>query len=300
MGLTVKLHQTYIYAKHLILFYYSRLIKLTFSVTKKIQIKHINCMILTAKLYRLLMIKLAFMFKCFFGILLVISFDVNARYKKEITCATAVFEPYTIKSATENRGIDTDILNALAKKINWKITYQYYPWARLIALAKTGRIDCLFSAAFEIERTQYLDYTTTPLHITRYYVFAKKSKLISTLKSLQKKIIGIHRGYVFPEPLASMVVKGELSAIEAKTEKELFQMLNLGRIDAVLTDKAVGDFYSEDVKNIISFPLKHSGLSAYLTFKKGFLMSEELAQINIIISDLINDKVLMSKIYKNY
>jgi len=147
------------------------------------------------------------MLQCFFIIFLIISLDAHALYKREITCATTIFEPYTIKDST---GIDVDILNIIAKKLNWKITYQYYPWARLISHEKTGRID------------------------------------------------------------------------------------------AVLTDKAVGDFYARNYVDTSSFPLKHSGLATYLTFKKNLLKPTELVQINRIISNLINDKVLISIIYKKY
>jgi len=239
-------------------------------------------------------------FKVIIIMCLLFSIDVYAEFAKKITCSTAIFEPYVINNIKERKGIDIDILNAVAKKLNWQINYQYYPWARLLYMAKSKRVNCMFSAAFELRRAKYLDYISTPLHTTRYYIFSKASSNITHLHTLKNKSIGIHRGFEFPEPLASMVVNKELHAIEAKTEFELFNMLSLDRVDTVLTDKKVGEFYSSHIKNMTSFPLIHSGLPTYLTFKKDFLTSKELEQLHVALASVMNDKVLMERISSQY
>jgi ABC-type amino acid transport substrate-binding protein len=239
------------------------------------------------------------MIKFLLGFILFYTLSPYTYADKNITCSTAEFQPYVI-DGIKIKGIDLAIIDMIAKRLKWKIQYKTYPWARLMALAKNGDINCLFSAAFQLKRSKFLDYTTIPIHTTTYYIFSNAKYNLTNIQSIKNKVIGIHRGYTFPEPLSSMIVKKELVAVEAKTEDELFKMLALNRIDLVLTDKKVGDYYSSHIKNIMSFPLNHAGLRTYLTFKKGYLSEEELNNVNKALNKVMQDRVFMADINYKY
>ena len=98
---------------------------------------------------------------------LLISSSVKAA--KKLTCATTHYPPYTVfdESKREFVGSDMTLLQMLFKSLDLDVEVVNLPWARLKQEIEESRYDCYFSLGKFPNREVYLDYTSTPIHMTK-------------------------------------------------------------------------------------------------------------------------------------
>ncbi len=100
------------------------------------------------------------------------------------------------------RGLDFELLNLIAQKLNIQIEYKKYPWKRCLDLLKDNMVDGLLNASFKIERLENGIYPmqsdgktpeeTRSFHIGGYSLYRLKGTNLEwdgkTIKNLEGKI----------------------------------------------------------------------------------------------------------------
>lgn len=208
----------------------------------------------------------------------------NAYAKKSLNCATTHYPPYTIYNS-ENRsfsGLDMKVINALSTDLGIKFKVDNLPWARLKNEISKGRYDCYFSLGKFLNREKHLDYTSTPMHVTKVAIFHKGSKPIEQI-NFKNKEIGVHRGINLHKEIRLPSNFNEANIRKINSNESLFHMFELNRLEAVITSYEVGKHLLSNgsYKTQYSvFIVEGYELPVYLAFTKGRV---ELEKINVAL-----------------
>ncbi len=66
--------------------------------------------------------------------------------------------PYTYANKSDpalSQGVTIDVLNTIAKRLNFDIEYVHLPWLRALIKLKQNKVDALFHASFKQDRIKY-------------------------------------------------------------------------------------------------------------------------------------------------
>ncbi|WP_430624107.1 ABC transporter substrate-binding protein [Polycladospora coralii] len=159
---------------------------------------------------------------------------------------------YTDSKSGNLAGFDVEIGEALAKEMGMKPNPVTNPWESIIAGLQANKYDAIIgSMAITPERDKAVDFTN-PYYRSGAQVFVQdKNTSIKSPEDLKGKKIGVVKASTF-----STIAKEYTSEVtEYTSDVTALQDLPTGRIDAVITDQAVG-FHAIQEEN---FPLKEVG-----------------------------------------
>ncbi len=165
-------------------------------------------------------------------------------FPKKLLCATHQFAPYVYLEDKRIQGVEAEVFELLGQRLGIKIKIVLMPWARALSEAKSGNVDCLFAAFKSPEREHYLDFTTTPLHISELVFFKHKSTDIDyhSDQDLNGRILAMVRGFKNPENIVAMQSRNQLTYVEVAGLMQSFQMLQKKRAELVLFNRFVGEY----------------------------------------------------------
>ncbi|WP_338367079.1 transporter substrate-binding domain-containing protein [uncultured Pseudoalteromonas sp.] len=206
-------------------------------------------------------------------LLLLLAFSFSslllAAPNKTLRCATTHYPPFTIyddKTRTFT-GIDIDYLAFIERNLAVTIEVVHVPWARIKKEIKLGYYDCYFALANNTERTQYLDFTTEPLHTTQFGLFStEKANLNNDLSSSR---IAMLRGVALPNIIAAHYNIDDSNLMRSLSTKATFDLLDKQRVEYAITNYQAGLWYSKGYKNIYAKQLEGYALPVYIAFKQG-------------------------------
>lgn len=113
--------------------------------------------------------------------------DDAATAPKTYTVAmNAEFAPFEFKGNDGTiEGFDVDLMNAIAKEMNFQVTYKDIPWDGLFASLNSGDIDAVMSAVtITPERKQTMDFTE-PYFEVKQVILLPKGKTLTKLDELK-------------------------------------------------------------------------------------------------------------------
>jgi polar amino acid transport system substrate-binding protein len=131
-------------------------------------------------------------------------------------------------------GLAFELVSTVFKQMGHSISVEVLPWARSLALMKTGERDCIFTIFRNPERESFLDFNQQSIIPQVVYLYAKKGSAVSydgNPGSLTPYRIGtvskINYGPKFEELRNKMMLE------EVPTLEQNLKKLALGRIDLV-------------------------------------------------------------------
>jgi ABC-type amino acid transport substrate-binding protein len=142
----------------------------------------------------------------------------------------------SVNGKNELEGFDVDITNEIAKRMGLKVNFVITPWDTIIAGLLAKKYDIILSSmAITDERKQKVDFSD-PYYSTGSTLFVPNDTTLTDPKIIKDKKIGVTIGTTFEKKAT------ELGAILTtyKNDNLAFQDLSNGRLDGILTDKAVG------------------------------------------------------------
>jgi polar amino acid transport system substrate-binding protein len=198
---------------------------------------------------------------------------------------------YTNESG-EIVGFIADKLKEVNQKGDIKFSITILPWARGIEEVKSGSYDAILPSLFTNERQEYLTYPKQPLINFHGNVLLKRSDddfVFHSLESIGKsKVIAKVRAIKLDTTFSLLNSENKLNVIEVNRLSNAMQMLELGRVDFVISDAIVAYNFIEkqNIKNkVIAIQLSTKVTPSYIAFSRQF--------------SLINDiDLLMNKINK--
>ncbi len=145
--------------------------------------------------------------------------------------------PYMIGVGEENSaisGIDVEIVQEIALRMNLKIEFIPCTWARCLELMKSGEADLISSAYKKPDREEYMTYLLEPfldkLPIAFYFLKGKNYSVVNYEDIYQFNSIGVLNGASYFERFDQDARAGKFPV---PSQDQLFPMLLAGRLDAV-------------------------------------------------------------------
>ncbi|WP_026882579.1 ABC transporter substrate-binding protein [Clostridium akagii] len=151
-------------------------------------------------------------------------------------------------SANKIKGFDIDMANDIGKKMGVKVKYVPTSWDGIFLALKAKKFDLIQSSVSITDKRKETMIFTTPYIYGGNAIFVKTSNNdINGEKDLNGKTLGIEMGTTAQDVLAKITGIKEVKKYNAMTEA--FMDLKTGRIDAVVSDPQVGDYYISDKKS---------------------------------------------------
>ena len=133
-------------------------------------------------------------------------------------------------------GFDVDIADEIAKRMDLEVEYKPTPWDTIIGGLQAKKFDVIISSVAPTEeRKAKVDFTDS-YYTTGVQIFTEDKSEIKTHADIEGKKIGVATGTTFAEEAERL--GGE--AVFYDNDLLTFQDLTNGRVDAVITDRAVG------------------------------------------------------------
>lgn len=215
--------------------------------------------------------------------------------------------PYMIGAGDENSemsGIDVEIVQEIARRMNLKVEYIKCTWARCLELMKTGEADLLSSAYKKPDREKYMFYLGQPfldqLPIAFYFLKGKNYSVTIYDDIYQFDNIGVLNGGSYFERFDQDT---RARKFEVTSQDQLFPMLLAGRLDAVAgyvpTENyriAVGGYHDQIERSVYEY---QEQAFVYMTISKESPLAAHFDQINQINQQLL-DEGFIARIVSSY
>jgi polar amino acid transport system substrate-binding protein len=223
-----------------------------------------------------------------------------------LTCFSTAFEPFVIERPNgEISGIDVDVIREVAQRTGLNIQIGLKPWLRLEQDFRDGNtsVTCGFAYSLTDVRQGYLHYTLVPLHTTEYVLFYRSADIpdYQGLESLRGMRVAVNRGFRRPEAFDQAFREGLFDVFEVTEDSQGFQMLGLGRVDAVLANSDVGRYQIARLQTSVALsaspPL--SSMPTYMVFAKDSSAVAYAERVDKALSEIVADGTYQ-RIFQRY
>lgn len=169
---------------------------------------------------------------------------------------TESYPPYEFQENGKAVGMDVELIELAAKKVDIKIRIDFIPWARCIEMMKKGSADGIFSLLHNKEREKFIYYPPTPLYVARSVLFARKksSIKIEKIEDLKGKQVGVVYGNSYGEAFDKADYIKKESVADHET---LMKKLIVRREELIMTTEEVGYYLSRKLgsQDVHALPL---------------------------------------------
>jgi len=210
----------------------------------------------------------------------------------EIIVGTDSWPPFRIHKDNKMSGIDFDIWKEIEKRLDLKITFQKYPWSRILHNLESGELDAMSGLAKTKERAKYVSYASPPYYTCSAVFYLKKGEghLVKTYEDLYKYPIA----YVANSAYFDRFDKDEkLKKHSIYSEIQLLKMLKNNRIKVIIGTDCQADYEIAKLGLSNSFEKAHykpnNNSDLYFVISKKSPFVKELHKINKVIQDLIEE-----------
>lgn len=213
-----------------------------------------------------------------------------------LTCQLrSVWEPYPpYQYKDENgkiRGLDIELLQAVAAAANCEVSFQHLPWKRALALLSKGLLDVGSGASKTLERSQYAHFSPSyrdeamSIYVQRNPDQSFEFNSLAQLANSNAQVgivIGYSYGSEFTQLRERRAFKGNVS--EVLSDSLNISKLMAGRVNAILIEQFGGAQLIDQVHEIHlqlkRHPLRVKTGDIYFLFSKKSISKERLAQFN--------------------
>ncbi|MBN2836246.1 MAG: transporter substrate-binding domain-containing protein [Candidatus Delongbacteria bacterium] len=227
----------------------------------------------------------------------------------KIIFSTQDFPPFSYLENDKVSGPATEVIEAVCKKAGFESEVLIYPWRRANMLVRTGDIDGLYLLGKTEDRDSWL-YFSHPILKTEYGLFLNKENHFDY--SSKEDLIGknLKVGVYGPSNTSSKLddlqdVVKDMTIEMTPDDLSGFRKLEIGRVDAVYSNKIVGDeiIKNEKLKNV-QYAGKDCDVVYYFAISKKKISQADFNKLNNAYKSLYNegiiDKILAKKGIKAY
>ena len=185
---------------------------------------------------------------------------------------TGMNTPFTYYKGTELAGYEIELAYRLAAWMNASLEFKIYNYDGIVPAALSGDIDCIFANLFVTPERQEMIRFSQPTFVGKVGVMIKdysyRPPEYTEFSELKGKTVAMLTG----APFSEFVLSKEPEVAEFtyfNNISDLVFALESGKIDAVVTNNAIGELATNKSPDITLFPQNLSETSFGLAFKKG-------------------------------
>lgn len=168
------------------------------------------------------------------------------------------FPPMEYMQGNQRTGFDVDLAEAISKKIGRPLSYTDMDFKAMVPSVLAGRQDIVLSAIYITDdRKKVVDFTD-PYFTAGLVVMVKKGDIrFTTPKDLAGKRVAVQVGTKSVQVLADQYP--DAHPVEVEKNEEMFNSLETGRADAVITGKPAALLYikKRGTTQLLPEPITH-------------------------------------------
>ena len=161
---------------------------------------------------------------------LIITTNVSANEHSKFFIGTYSSPPYLQVKNNTVKGLSINTMECIFNKLNVDVSFAIYPLERALVELQKNTIDGVFPVNYSDNEN---DNKTLPVSIRKWY-WLSNFKINNAQLISNKKLIGTVRGS--PEHFWLIENNYEINVL-VSTQKQLFDMFKMGRVDAFIFDK---------------------------------------------------------------
>lgn len=154
-------------------------------------------------------------------------------------------------------GFFVDIINEIASKENWRLTFVECEWEECLNKLKKGELDIMPDVAFSVQRAGEFNFNKEVVLVSHSVVFSNKKSDISSVMDLNNKKIALLKNSIqhtqFIDFISNFGIK--VDYVFTNSFEEAFMLVNSMEADAVATSKYFGEYSKIKFKNITETPI---------------------------------------------
>ncbi|HNT27073.1 MAG TPA: transporter substrate-binding domain-containing protein [bacterium] len=142
-------------------------------------------------------------------------------------------------------GIFISILEEIARKEGWRVTYVWCEWFDCLELLSAGQIDLLPDVALSPDRSRRFDFHKEEVVNSWSAVYAPSRREIERMADLHGHRLSVLKGSIQQTTLEEMA-KGfgfAITFVEANSFEEAYRLVEEGQADAVVANHLSGDHF---------------------------------------------------------
>ncbi|GGB50221.1 ABC transporter substrate-binding protein [Roseibium aquae] len=211
--------------------------------------------------------------------------------------------PFRIRTEWGFVGLDLDVINEVARRMEINVLALRFPWGRSLKSMEAGTIDLMTGLAYRAERAQYIAYTETPYFqcSTVFYTQKGRARDLSEYEDLRQMSVGyvLHSAYFeqfdTDETLSKMGVAEEIS---------LIGMLKNNRLDAIIGTDCQLDYFikSEGLDEVIEKADFRPGnaVGLYIGISRKSPWAARIDEFNRVIRELLDEGFVANAAHEYY
>ncbi len=170
----------------------------------------------------------------------------DSEEKKVLNVGTeATFAPFEFMDKGEVSGFDVDLLNAAAEEAGYEVNIQNTGWDAMLAGLQSGQLDIGMSGiTITDERKETYDFSVPYFESVTMIAF-KEEAGIKSAEDLKGKKVGVQNGTTGQFAAESIMGQNNSAISKYETAALMFQALQSGDVEAVVTDIAVAVEYAK-------------------------------------------------------
>jgi polar amino acid transport system substrate-binding protein len=210
----------------------------------------------------------------------------------EIVAVDQANPPFMYESGGKLHGIYPALIRETFRRMGEDVQLSALPWRRALSEADAGA--CGIAAIYKTsERLVKFDFSDKLFdEVIEVYVAKGKGFALDGTKGLNGRLVGVLRGWSYGDEFDMAVKAGRIKVEEASGDRQNFEKLAAGRLDAVLANREsaeiaiAADGLNDKVETLTS-PLIST--SAYLAFAKSAKKAAVIARFNTALAAMHAD-----------
>lgn len=197
---------------------------------------------------------------------------------------SADYPPFEFIKGGETVGLDIDVAQFIANRLNRKLIVQDMDFNGLIPALQSNKVDFVMAGlSISEERKKNVDFTIAYFE-PQFTLLTLKDNPVKSLKELANKKVGVQLGSVMESFLKDLSETTPNLTLESLPKNiPLIENLKLGRLDGVMVEDAQAKAFVEANPNLIANYLPGSQGEYAIALKKN---SPWLSEFNIAIDEL--------------
>jgi len=225
---------------------------------------------------------------CTLFILLVFSPNACGR---ELVLLVEHFPPWTVVTPEGIGGINVEIVEEIASRLNIEVTCLECPWKRCLKMMQTGAGDAMTSLLRRPEREEYMAFIEPPYKNKSskvFYLARGQAGLIGKYEDLYSLEVGVTLGAKYFEPFDSDT---NIKKRPVKTDSQNIKKLALGRLDALIGTESNIDYLILEMgvqERFEKAPYRYDqNVEVYMGISRKSPFAAQVARFNTVMKELV-------------
>lgn len=150
----------------------------------------------------------------------------------------------------EIAGIFADILNEIARRENWRLSYIYGSWTECLERLEKNELDIMVDVAYSKSRNQIYAFNSETVLVNWGIIYTQRDLMLESLLDLDGKNVAVMNGSIHTDGeggIKSLVAQFDIdcSFIEVDNYHYVFELLGKKNVDAGVVNRIFGAMFED-------------------------------------------------------